>query len=91
MINEVTDVRIEVRPSSGTNDHEVLLLADGKKLTEFFDPDMMGLDPADLLTNPSPLAANDTDHSTPIGRCRCGDLGCGSVHVVIRHDGARVR
>jgi hypothetical protein len=74
MIKDVKEFRIEVRPSPEINGHEVLLWGDGQNLTALFEADLMGLDPCDLLTPPSPLEAHDIGHTTPIGRCRCGYL-----------------
>lgn len=80
-----------MRPSPEINGHEVLLLGDGQNLTALFDADLMGLDPCDLLTPPSPLEAHEIGHTTPIGRCQCGYVGCCSVSVAIKLEGLQVR
>ena len=86
MIGSFRKFRIEVRSSPETNDHEVRLLADGEDLIQYFSPDMMGLDPSDLLVEPCPLRVENDSHTTMIGRCHCGVVGCGSVAVKIRRD-----
>jgi hypothetical protein len=83
---ECVELRIEVRASPETNDHEVRLLADGKSLVDRFPSGLIGLDPDDLLTDPSPLRAESSSRAVIIGRCSCGIVGCGSVEVEIRRD-----
>jgi hypothetical protein len=83
---ECVELRIEVRPSPETNDHEVQLLADGKSLVDRFSSGLIGLDPDDLLTDPCPLRAENSPRPVIIGRCSCGIVGCGSVEVEIRRD-----
>lgn len=87
---ECVELRIEVRASPETNDHEVRLLADGKSLVDSFSSGLIGLDPDDLLTDPSPLRAESSSRAVIIGRCSCGIVGCGSVEVEIRRDHDRV-
>ena len=82
---------IAVRASPATNDHEVCLLADGQDLIARFESDLMGLDPDDILIEPSPLQASDTPHTATVGRCDCGIVGCGSVEVLISREGSTVR
>jgi hypothetical protein len=90
MVNTLPIFRITVRPSPETNDHEVFLFADDTNLIELFAPDLMGLDPDDLLIEPCALRAATSPHAAVIGRCRCGDIGCGSVAVNIHAEGTRV-
>ena len=47
-------LRISVRPSPETNDHEVLLRSEEGDLLERFG-DGIGLDPDDILVEPCPL------------------------------------
>lgn len=83
---ECVELRIEVRATPETNDHEVRLLADGKSLVDRFSSGLIGLDPDDLLTHPSPLRAESSSRAVVIGRCSCGIVGGGSVEVEIpRH------
>jgi len=84
--HDLAEFRIEVRPSPETNDHEVCLLADGENLIERFSSGKMGMDPNDLLTEPCPLRADVCGHGVCIGRCSCGDVGCGSLGIQIRRD-----
>jgi hypothetical protein len=83
-------LRIEVRPSPETNDHEVRLMADGESLVDRFSTGLIGLDPADLLTDSCGLRAENESHRVTVGRCSCGIVGCGSVEVDIRRDHEQV-
>jgi len=82
----VTELRIRVRPSLETNDHEVCLLGDGEDLIARFENGFIGLDPDDILVPPSSLVAASEPHVATIGRCDCGYAGCGSVEVTISRD-----
>lgn len=86
----LAEFRIKVRPSPGSNDHEVCLLADGTNLIEQFEKGMMGLDPADLLTETCALRPSSLPHVALIARCGCGVIGCGRIEVTIHKDGERV-
>lgn len=86
MNHELVEFRIKVQPSPETSGHEVCLLADGEDLIERFSSDMIGLDPDDLLVEPCPLRAQETPHTATIGRCTCGEIGCGSVEVEVRRE-----
>jgi hypothetical protein len=77
------DFRIDVRPSPGTNDHEVRFFADGEDLIARFWDDMMGLDPDDILVTPCPLQSGPNPHRATIARCSCGVIGCGSIEVEV--------
>lgn len=90
MARDVTAFRITVQPSPETNDHEVRLFADEMNLVELIAPDLMGLDPDDLLIEPCPLRADTSPHPAVIGRCRCGSIGCGSVSVNIHAEATGV-
>jgi hypothetical protein len=85
-VQKCVELRIEVRPSPETNDHEVQLLADGKSLVDRFSSGLIGLDPDNLLTDPCSLRAENSSRPVIIGRCSCGIVGCGSVEVEIRRD-----
>jgi hypothetical protein len=87
---EFQSFSIKVRPSPETNDHEVCLLGDGEDLIERFWEGMIGLDPDDILLEPSPISPTPLDHSATIARCGCGVIGCGSVEVTVRSEGDRV-
>ncbi len=77
------EFRIEVRPSPGTNDHEVRFLADAEDIIARFWNDMIGLDPDDILVIPCPIDAGDKTHKATVARCSCGVIGCGSIEVEI--------
>lgn len=80
---------ISVRASPETNDHEVVLRSEEGELISRFGPDgSMGLDPDELLVEPCPLLTANGARPTLIGRCCCGDVGCGPVEVSISTDGA---
>jgi len=82
----ITELRIVVRPSAETNDHEVCLLGDGEDLIRRFESGFIGLDPDDILVRASPLLATPEPHVATIARCDCGVVGCGSVEVTISRD-----
>lgn len=90
MTNVVPALKISVRPSPETNDHEVCLFADGVDLIGFFMPDLMGLDPAELLVEPCSLRAVPQPHTALIARCRCGCMGCSDGEVRIYAQEGRV-
>ena len=83
---EHVQLRIGVRPSPETNDHEVCLLGDGESLVDRFSNGLIGLDPDDLLIDPCPLRAENVPRRVTVGRCSCGIVGCGSVEVEVRRD-----
>ena len=75
-------LRIQVRPSPETNDHEVLLFGDDQNLVERFGDKSIGLDPDEILVQPCPLLLAGA-HDCLIGRCDCGVIGCGDVRVEV--------
>lgn len=83
-------LNISVHPSPETNDHEVRLFSEEGDLIERFANDAMGLDPDDLLVEPCPLMPAESPRTVLIGRCGCGVIGCGPVHVTISTDGSTV-
>lgn len=84
--NVYSDLIISIRPSIDTNDYEVRFVADGIDLIDRYWPDMIGLDPDDLLLEPCPLRISETPHDATIARCNCGVVGCGSVEVAVSLD-----
>jgi hypothetical protein len=86
----LTHLRIVVRPSEETNDHEVCLLGDGEDLIDRFESGLIGLDPDDILIPPSPLIATSVPHLATVARCDCGVIGCGSLEVTISREGEAV-
>jgi hypothetical protein len=89
-VEQYQTLRIEVRPSPETNDHEVLFIADGVDLIARHWSDMMGLDPDDILIVPCPLIGEAEARLVTVVRCNCGVLGCGRVEVEIRRSLNRV-
>jgi hypothetical protein len=78
-------LRILVRSSPETNDHEVVLLGNDDVLLARFGHGAIGLDPDDILVEPCPLITNGSRECL-IGRCDCGVIGCGDVRVQIAID-----
>jgi hypothetical protein len=89
-IPRTVELRVSVRASPETNDHEVCLFGDDQDLVNRFGDRSIGLDPDDIPTTPCPLSASDLERECVIGRCDCGILGCGDVRVRIRIDGELV-
>jgi hypothetical protein len=74
-------LRITIRPSPDTGDHEVCLFGDDEDLVEIFGDTAIGLDPSDILVSPCPLLPEPSPRQVLIARCYCGAIGCGDVHV----------
>jgi hypothetical protein len=91
MLAEVQQVqlRVAVRASPDTHDHEVVLYGDDQNLVERFGGESIGLDPDDILTEPCSLLT-DGPHECLIGRCECGVIGCGDVRVRVSTQGDAV-
>jgi hypothetical protein len=68
--DDVAEFRINVQASPCTNDHEVCLWAGDVNLVEFFAPDLMGLDPGEILIEPCTLRVGPELRQVIIGRCR---------------------
>jgi hypothetical protein len=66
-------------PSPGTNDDQVLVLADDSDLMKMIGSDGLGVDPPEFFAQSSLLEGGDL----LIGRCRCGVIGCGDVRVKV--------
>lgn len=81
MANSEVALRITVRASPETGDHEVCLHGDDENLVDVFGGPAMGLDPADLLVRPCPLVAGPASRSVLIARCPSGIMGRADVHV----------
>lgn len=80
----ISELALEVRPSPDSNDHEVLVLVDGRVL---WGGANMGLDPPTLFEQLS----NPRDSLVLIGRCKCGVVGCDDVYARVEHDPDVVR
>jgi|CXWL01.1.fsa_nt_gi hypothetical protein len=72
----MSKLTFEIRPSPETNDHELLVLVDGKTV---LSEDYMGVDPPEFFAQFSKADAGQL----LIGRCRCGVVGCGDYHVAV--------
>jgi hypothetical protein len=81
-MTEVKSIAFQVVPSPETNDHEVKILMDGRNFIAEHWPDMMGMDPDDVLSYAA-LSPRDEPHETTVVRCGCGIVGCGSAWVRI--------
>jgi hypothetical protein len=81
---------IRVRPSPSTGDHEVRLFGGDEDLIAIFGDTSIGLDPDDLLVEPCPLAGGAGLREVLVGRCDCGVIGCGDVHVNVVSEGTSV-
>jgi len=78
------ELRIQIRPSPETNDHEVRFVADGVDIIDSHWGGMIGLDPDDVLVQPCELRGATRPLAVTIARCSCGVIGCGSIEVKIR-------
>lgn len=88
-MSEPNVIRFLVVPSPDTNDHEVKIFLDGEDFIPKHWPNMMGMDPDDLLSYRH-LSAQDEPHEVTVVRCRCGEVGCGSASVRISGQSERV-
>jgi hypothetical protein len=86
---ETVRLQIHVRPSPETHDHEVVLLGNEQDLVDRFGDCSIGMDPDDILVEPSTLLG-DQRHQCVIGRCECGVIGCGDVVVEVSAQGSVV-
>ncbi len=86
---ELSVIRFMVVPSPDTNDHEVKIFLDGEDFIGRHWPDMMGMDPDELLSYRY-LSAQDVPHVVTVVRCGCGVAGCASVSVRISGQDDRV-
>ena len=82
-------IRFMVVPSPDTNDHEVKVFIDGEEFISRLWPNMMGMDPDQVLSYRH-LSAQDEPHETTVLRCGCGQVGCGSASVRISAQGDHV-
>lgn len=80
MHEAILELSIEVVSSASCNGHEVRLRGDHLDLVEALDNGMIGMDPDDLLAEPRQLLPGASGRIT-VGRCDCGEVGCGSVAV----------
>jgi hypothetical protein len=76
-------LRLWIQPSPDTNDHEARIEIDG---ADWLDPDVLGLDPPDLLRELS----QPNGGTLLVGRCGCGVIGCGDVTVRLHRDATTV-
>jgi len=86
---ELNTIAFQVVPSPETNDHEVEIFIDGRNFIARHWPDMMGMDPDDILSYQE-LSPRNEPHEATVVRCGCGIVGCGSAWVRISANGDRV-
>ena len=72
----MSKLTFEIRPSPKTNDHELLVLVDGKTV---LDEAHMGIDPPKFFAQ---FSKSDVGQLL-IGRCRCGVVGCDDYFVAV--------
>lgn len=81
-MGNVQTAQFRVLPSPETNDFEVRVFVDGRDLIAERWPKMMGMDPAEVLSE-DVLGLHDMPHRATVVRCGCGVTGCGGVSVRI--------
>jgi hypothetical protein len=81
-VTQLNTIAFRIVPSPNTNDHEVKIFVDGRDFIARHWPDMMGMDPDDVLSYRE-LLPRDESHEATVIRCGCGVVGCGSVWVRI--------
>ena len=82
-------IAFRVFPSPETNDYEVKIFIDDQDFIAKHWPDMMGMDPEDLLSYDK-LLPREEPHDATVVRCGCGVEGCGSAGVRVSAEGNRV-
>lgn len=88
-MTEFKIISFQVVPSPETNDHEVKIFVDGRDFIAQHWPDMMGMDPDDILSYRK-LSPRTDPHEATVVRCGCGVVGCGSASVRISFEGNQV-
>jgi hypothetical protein len=68
--------------SSESNDHQARVQVNGADLLDMIAADELGLDPPELFAQKSALDGG----YLAIGRCNCGERGCGEYGVQVTHD-----
>jgi hypothetical protein len=79
-------ITLKFAASPFSNDHEVRPVIDGIDLLRELAEDCLGLDPPQLFQQPA-LGRNGV---LLIGRCSCGDVGCGAFRAEVAVAGERV-
>ena len=88
-MTQPNSIAFQVVPSPDTNDHEVKIFVDGHDFIAQHWPEMMGMDPDDMLSYRD-LSPRNEPHEATVVRCGCGIVGCGSAWVRISTEGDRV-
>jgi len=70
-------IALQFESSPYSNDHQVRPVIDGIDLLRDMGDDLLGLDPPQLFRQPALSRGGDL----VVGRCSCGDAGCGAVRV----------
>lgn len=79
------EIAFRVEPSPDSNDHQVRIIIDGVDMLWKHAPDMLGVDPEDILKLDL-LASRKDSHEEIIARCACGVIGCGNATVQISQE-----
>lgn len=85
-MSDIQNIEFRVFPSFETNDFEMRLLVNEQDFIEKHWPDMMGMDPDDVLSLDI-LAPHDVPRTEMVVRCGCGVAGCGNATVRISREG----
>ena len=88
-MTQLHTITFRVVPSPETNDHEVEIFVDGNPFINGHWPEMMGMDPDDVLSYDK-LVPRDDAHKATVVRCGCGHASCGSARVRISANQNRV-
>jgi hypothetical protein len=88
-MNDLHRVEFRVYPSPETNDFEVRVFVDDEDFLRKHWPEMIGMDPYDILSH-DVLAPGNTPRGVMIARCSCGVWGCGNVSAQISQEGDTV-
>jgi len=79
----LSELSFKIRPSPGTNDHEVRVLIDGR---DVLGDDHLGIDPPEFFAQ---FSIADVDRLL-IGRCECGVVGCDDFLVDVERNPTEV-
>jgi hypothetical protein len=81
-MNDSQSIQFRVLPLTSTNDFEVRFYVNSQDLIEKHWPDMIGMDPDDVLSFDK-LAPREEPHTVMVVRCGCGTASCANVTVKV--------